>query len=148
MRAWSALFVTVCSLGLSSALHAAAPAGDTAELESLLATPVYAASKYQQAVADAPAAVTIITQGEIRAFGWRTLAEALNAVRGVYTRNDRAYSYVGVRGLGRPGDYSSRLLLLVDGVRVNDNIYDSVMTGGESPFDLELIEHIEFLRRC
>ncbi len=67
----------------------------------------------------------------------------LNAVRGVYIRNDRAYSYLGVRGLGRPGDYSSRLLMLIDGARVNDNIYDSVMAGRESPLDIELIERIE-----
>lgn len=115
------------------------------ELESLLALPVYGASKYRQTVADAPASVTIITQGEIRAFGWRTLADVLNAIRGVHIRNDRAYSYVGVRGLGRPGDYSSRLLMLVDGVRLNDNIYDSVLIGREFPLDIELIERIEFI---
>jgi outer membrane receptor for ferrienterochelin and colicin len=137
----AAILCTTCAV-LAPALTVAASAEDTTELESLLATPVYAASKYQQSVADAPAAVTIITQGEIRAFGWRTLAEVLNAVRGVYTRNDRAYSYVGVRGLGRPGDYSSRLLLLVDGVRINDNLYDSVMTGRESPLDIDLVERI------
>jgi outer membrane receptor protein involved in Fe transport len=138
-------YVVTCALALPSVPQAAAPSQDTTELELLLATPVYAASKYQQSVADAPAAVTIISQGEIRAFGWRTLAEALNAVRGVHTRNDRAYSYVGVRGLGRPGDYSSRLLMLVDGVRMNDNFYDSVMTGRESPLDIELVERIEFI---
>lgn len=144
--AYVALLAATCGFVQVSAVPAAESAGDeTSELESLLSTPVYAASKYQQSVADAPAAVTIITQGEIRAFGWRTLAEALNAVRGVYTRYDRAYSYVGVRGLGRPGDYSSRLLLLVDGARVNDNLYDSVMAGRESPLDIELIERIEFI---
>jgi outer membrane receptor protein involved in Fe transport len=141
----AAILAGTCILGWPAALKGASPSADTEELESLLATPVYAASKYQQSVADAPAAVTIITQGEIRAFGWRTLAEALNAVRGVYTRDDRAYSYVGFRGLGRPGDYSSRLLLLVDGVRVNDNIYDSVMAGRESPLDIDLVERIEFI---
>jgi outer membrane receptor protein involved in Fe transport len=143
-----AAFTRFCAAALAPCLVGAAQAADladTRELESLLTTPVYAASKYQQSLADAPAAVTIITQGEIRAFGWRTLAEALNAVRGVYTRYDRAYSYVGVRGFGRPGDYSSRLLLLVDGVRVNENIYDSVMVGRDSPIDVDLIERIEFI---
>lgn len=144
--AYVALLVATCGQCQTSIASSAESAGDeTAELESLLSTPVYAASKYQQSAADAPAAITIITQGEIRAFGWRTLAEALNAVRGVYTRYDRAYSYVGVRGLARPGDYSSRLLLLVDGARVNDNLYDSVMAGRESPLDIELIERIEFI---
>ena len=135
---------------LVSLLMLCAPAAlycqeDTTELEALLATPVYAASRYQQSAADAPAAVTVLTQGEIHAFGWRTLAEILTAARGVYERYDRAYSYIGVRGLSRPGDYSSRLLLLIDGVRVNENIYDSVLTGREFPLDVELIERVEFI---
>jgi outer membrane receptor protein involved in Fe transport len=128
---------------LTGVAHAADDS--TLELERLLTTPVYAASKYQQALADAPASVTVLTQGEIRAFGWRTLAEVLAGVRGLYTRYDRTYTYVGVRGLGRPGDYSSRLLLLVDGVRLNDNIYDSVLVGREFPLDVELIERVEFI---
>jgi iron complex outermembrane receptor protein len=120
-------------------------AGDTDELEQLLATPVYAASKYKQSAAEAPAAVTVLTQGDIRSFGWRTLGEVLGGVRGVFTRYDRTYTYLGVRGLSRPGDYSSRLLLLIDGVRANDNIYDSVLVGREFPIDVALIERVEFI---
>lgn len=120
-------------------------AGDDAELEQLLATPVYAASKYKQSAAEAPAAVTVLTQGDIRSFGWRTLGEVLGGVRGVFTRYDRTYTYLGVRGLSRPGDYSSRLLLLIDGVRANENIYDSVLVGREFPIDVALIERVEFI---
>ncbi len=128
-------------------LGAAAPAAaaDADELEQLLNTPVYAASKYRQTAAEAPAAVTVLTQGDIRSFGWRTLGEVLNGVRGVFIRNDRAYTYLGVRGLSRPGDYSSRLLLLIDGIRANENIYDSVLVGREFPIDVALIERIEFI---
>lgn len=120
-------------------------AGEDAELEQLLATPVYAASKYKQSAAEAPAAVTVLTQGDIRSFGWRTLGEVLGGVRGVSVRYDRTYTYLGVRGLSRPGDYSSRLLLLIDGVRANDNIYDSVLVGREFPIDVALIERVEFI---
>jgi|APAra7269096613_1048513.scaffolds.fasta_scaffold00164_29 iron complex outermembrane receptor protein len=115
------------------------------ELEDLLAMPVYAASRLSQKAADAPAAVTVLTAGDIRTFGWRTLAEILNAVRGVHVRNDQAYDYVGVRGLSRPGDYSSRVLLLIDGVRANENMYDSAMVGREFPLDVGLIERVEFV---
>lgn len=132
-------------LQLAQASVTASAADDTLELEQLLSTPVYAASKYQQALADAPASVTVVTQGEIRAFGWQTLADVLESIRGIHTRYDRNYTYVGVRGLGRPGDYSSRLLILVDGVRLNDNIYDSVLAGREFPLDVELIERVEFI---
>ncbi|MDQ2640233.1 MAG: TonB-dependent receptor [Pseudomonadota bacterium] len=140
-----AFTISIACLAAAPAVTADEPEGGIEELESLLALPVYGASKYRQTVADAPASVTIITQGEIRAFGWRTLADVLNAIRGVHIRSDRAYSYVGVRGLGRPGDYSSRLLMLVDGVRLNDNIYDSVLIGREFPLDIDLIERIEFI---
>lgn len=131
----------VALLSLASGSHA----GDEPDLEQLLATPVYAASKYKQSAAEAPAAVTVLTQGDIRSFGWRTLGEVLEGARGVFTRYDRAYTYLGVRGLSRPGDYSSRLLLLIDGVRANDNIYDSVLVGREFPIDVALIERVEFI---
>ena len=104
--------------GTAAAQSSGPQAGDAADLEALLNQPVYAASKFAQDAAVAPAAVTVLTAGDIRAFGWRTIAEVLNGVRGVYFRYDRNYNYVGVRGLGRPGDFSSRLLVLVDGMRV------------------------------
>lgn len=123
----------------------AAEGGDAADLEALLNQPVYAASKFAQDAADAPAAVTVLTAGDIRAFGWRTLAEVLNGARGVFLRYDRFYQYVGVRGLARPGDFSSRLLMLIDGMRVNDNIYDQSGAGREFPLDIGLIERVEFI---
>ncbi len=131
--------------GTATAQSSDAQAGDAADLEALLNRPVYAASKFAQNAAVAPAAVTVLTAGDIRAFGWRTIAEVLNGVRGVYFRYDRNYNYVGVRGLGRPGDFSSRLLVLVDGMRVNDNIYDSAGVGREFPLDVKLIERVEFI---
>jgi iron complex outermembrane receptor protein len=139
---------TLCRLSATlvlSTLSLCGQAGEVEDLEQLLATPVYAASKYKQSAAEAPAAVTVLTQGDIRSFGWRTLGEVLAGARGVFTRYDRTYTYLGVRGLNRPGDYSSRLLLLIDGVRANDNIYDSVLVGREFPIDVALIERVEFI---
>ena len=134
------------ALSLPLAAFGAGPSpSDIEDLELLLNQPVYAASKFAQDAAAAPAAVTVLTAGDIRANGWRTLAEVLNGVRGVYLRNDRTYSYLGVRGFGRPGDYSSRLLVLIDGMRVNDNIYGSAGVGREFPFDIALIERVEFV---
>jgi outer membrane receptor protein involved in Fe transport len=125
------------------AVHAAAEPLE--DLESLLAQPVYAASKFAQDASIAPAAVTVLTAGDIRAFGWRTLAEVLNGVRGISVREDRLYSYVGVRGFGPVGDYSSRVLLMIDGMRVNDNIYDQGVAGREFPLAVDLIERVEVI---
>ena len=85
---------------------------------------VYGSSGYKQKVNEAPAAITIVTADEIRRYGYQTLADILRNVPGFYVTYDRNYTYLGMRGFGRPGDYNSRILLLVDGHRTNDNIYD------------------------
>jgi iron complex outermembrane receptor protein len=83
---------------------------------------VSSASKFAQEVSSAPASITIVTGEEIRRLGQRTLKDILEGVRGFYTLDDRNYSYVGVRGFARPGDYNTRVLLLINGHRVNDPI--------------------------
>ena len=89
--------------------------------------------------------VYVRTGGEIRAQGYRTLAEVLESLPGIHLRSDRAYTYTGARGISRPGDYSSRLLLLIDGVRVNEAIYDSATAGREFPLDVGLIDRVEYM---
>ena len=124
---------------------AARAADNLDELEALLQRPVYAASKFAQASAEAPVAMTVLTSGDILTYGWRTLAEVLNAARGVLLREDRSYSYIGVRGFGRPGDFSQRVLITIDGMRVNDAIYDQALPGREFPLEVGLIERVEFI---
>ncbi|MBJ6727798.1 TonB-dependent receptor plug domain-containing protein [Geomesophilobacter sediminis] len=107
---------------------------------------VIGASKYEQKVTEAPASVSIVTAEDIRRYGYRTLADALNSVRGLYITYDRNYHFLGIRGFGRPGDYNSRVLMLVDGHRINDNIFDTAPIGTEFPLDLDLIDRIEVIR--
>lgn len=116
------------------------------ELMQVEVETVYAASRQKQKVTEAPASITVITSDEIQKYGYRTLAEVLRSVRGFFVTYDRNYNYIGVLGFNRPGDYGSRVLLLIDGHRVNDNIFDSAFTGTESPLDLDLIDHIEVIR--
>lgn len=118
-------------------------------LEQLMDIPVetvVSASKYEQKITRAPASVTIVTAAEIAAYGHRTLADALRSVRGLYVADDRNYSYLGTRGFHRPGDYNSRVLVLVDGHRMNDNVYDSVYFGHDSAVDTAAIERVEIIR--
>jgi outer membrane receptor for ferrienterochelin and colicins len=107
---------------------------------------VIGASRFTQQVLDAPATVTIVTRDEIERYGYRTLADILRAVRGLYVTYDRNYTYLGIRGFARPGDYNSRVLLLVDGHRMNDAIYEMAPIGIDFPLDVDLIERVEVVR--
>lgn len=107
---------------------------------------VYGACKYDQKVTEAPSSVSIVTAAEIKRYGYRTLADALRSLRGFTTSNDRNYVYANVRGFGQPGDYNTRILVLVDGIRVNDNIFETGAVGTTFPVDVDLIERVEFIR--
>jgi len=115
-------------------------------LENLMNIEVYSASKYLQSSAEAPASVTIITSDDIRKYGFQSLAEILQSVRGFYVTYDRNYSYAGIRGFGRTGDYNTRVLLLIDGHRLNDDVYDEALLGTEFPLDVDLIDRVEVIR--
>ena len=114
-------------------------------LEQLMTMEVQSASKYVQPAIDAPAAVAQITADDIRTYGYRTLGEIIAAMPGLYTSYDRYFTYVGTRGFARPGDYNSRILLLIDGIRQNDAIFSQALVGSESPLDVDLIDRVEFV---
>ena len=116
------------------------------DLMNIEVASVYSASKYSQKVTEAPSSVSIVTAEQIQRYGYRTMGEILSSVRGFYVTSDRNYTYVGVRGFARPGDYNTRILLLVDGHRLNDNIYDQGFLGRELPVDVDLIERVEIVR--
>ena len=92
-------------------------------LEELANITVYTASRYIQKVTDAPSSVTVITRDEIQKYGYRSLADILRSVRGFDITYDRNFTYAGVRDINRPETYNSRVLLLIDGHRINNNIY-------------------------
>ncbi len=107
---------------------------------------VFSASRYEQTIEDAPASVTIIGSHEIKGYGYRNLGDLLQSVRGFHVSYDRAYHFLGFRGFSRPGDYNTRVLLLIDGVRTNDNIYDQAPIGNDFPLDIDLIDRVEIIR--
>jgi iron complex outermembrane receptor protein len=136
--------VVAMAIGMSAE---AASAQDPLSLQDLLTAEVVStASKFQQEVREAPAAITIVTAEEIRGFGHRTLADVLRSVRGLYTTYDRNYSYIGMRGFARPGDYNTRILMLLDGHRLNDPVYDMAPIGTDFPVDVSLIDRVEVIR--
>ena len=62
-----------------------------------IAEEVSAASRTTESVEDAPASVSIISNQELRAMGYPTVAEAVRGVRGLYLSDDRSYQTVGFR---------------------------------------------------
>jgi outer membrane receptor for ferrienterochelin and colicins len=160
-RTVQAILVTIACTMLSLFLPRSVPAstGDEAiatgrdltdlsveELMQIEVATVYSASKFEQKVTEAPSSVSIVTADEISKYGYRTLVDLLRSQRSFHITYDRDYHYAGVRGFGRSGDYNSRILLLVDGHRINDNLYDSAPIGTEFPVDLDLIDRVEIIR--
>ena len=114
-------------------------------IENLLNVEVYSASKFIQKKSDAPTAVTVISAQDIKDYGYRTLADIVQSVRGVYVNSDRNYNFIGTRGFSIPGDLNTRVLVLLDGYRLNDALYDQGSLGTEFPVDVDLIERVEYL---
>jgi iron complex outermembrane receptor protein len=116
-------------------------------IESLmqLEVPVVSSpSKYLQKSTEAPASVTVITSDEIQRYGYRTLADVLQSVQGFHVSYDRNYSFVGARGINL-GDYNSRILLLVDGHRVNNNLTDGAFVDTAFLLDMDLVDRVEVI---
>jgi iron complex outermembrane receptor protein len=115
-------------------------------LEQLMAIPVYSAAKREQKTSEAPSSVTVVTSQDVRAHGWRTLSELLRSVPGIYVTNTRTYGSAGVRGFERSGDFGGRMLLLVNGHRMNDPLYDSAAIVEDFILDMDLIDRVEIVR--
>ena len=143
---WLAALAGLTLGSLPGRVVAQAPARDSvggmlSNLELL-----YGASRYAQETREAPASVTIITAREIREYGYRTLADVLGGVRGFSTRNDLNYEFAIVRGLEPQGDFNTRVLILVNGQRLNAAVTDVTNVGNDGLIDLDRIHHIEIIR--
>jgi outer membrane receptor for ferrienterochelin and colicins len=141
-------------LSSTARLHASEPSPTASDildmkLEDLMnieIDTVYGSSGYKQDVNSAPGSITIITADEIKRYGYRTLADMMRNVPGFYITSDLSYNYVGMRGFATPGDYNSRILLMVDGHWANDPVTAGVPYGMEFPVDIELIDRVEVIR--
>ncbi len=115
-------------------------------LDSLLGVRISTVSKYEQTAGEAPAAVTIVTADEISRFGYRTLSEVLENIRGFYLTNDRLLDFIGTRGFNRTADNNNRLLLMINGHTVNENYFGSSFFGNDFGLNLDAVERIEIVR--
>lgn len=144
--AGAALLLFCAPLGADAAADA-----DDADLlemsiEELLDLEVVTASKKKQSMTEAPAFTHVITREQILRYGYRTVGEALSSLIGLYVNTDLVYGYSGVRGFARAGDYNTRILVLFDGQRMNDPLYDFGALDESLPIDIDGVERIEVVK--
>ena len=119
----------------------------TLDLEQLMKIEVVVAgSKRAQQTRDVASFVSVVTAADISEHGYRTLGAVLKTLPSFYLSDDRNYTSLGVRGFERSGDYNTRVLLLINGQRTNDNVYDAALFGQEFSIDVDMIDRIEVIR--
>ncbi len=107
---------------------------------------VVGAAKREQSLGNVASAVTVISADRIRRFGYRSVGEAVAAVAGVYLEDNRINASLGIRGLQIPGDFNTRILILVDGATVNEAWGASSGLGYENLVSIDEIARIEVIR--
>jgi outer membrane receptor for ferrienterochelin and colicins len=141
------IFLTaVLMLNPTGFLHAKEVDLTELSLEQLMDISVVSASKRSQKVSEVAASAFVISREDIKRYGYRTLAESLRRISGLYVSSGRDYDYLGVRGFSLPGDYNTKILVLIDGHRINNAIYNQGFIDNAFPVDIESIDRIEVVK--
>ena len=113
-------------------------------LEDLMNVEVTSVSKHTQRVADAAAAVFVITQEDIRRSGATSIPEALRMVPGLQVaRIDQNKWAISSRGFN--GRFANKLLVLIDGRSVYTPLFSGVYWSVQDVM-LEDVDRIEVIR--
>ena len=116
-------------------------------LQELLEVEVSTASKISGSADKSPANMTVITQEDIRRYGYRNLGEALQRVPGFLTNQFGEATMGAIRGLSpQNNNANARILIMIDGLRYNTWLLDEAMLTERFPLDIESIERIEVLK--
>jgi iron complex outermembrane receptor protein len=116
----------------------------TMTMEDLMNMKVTSVSKRTQKVADAAAAIFVITQEDIRRSGATSIPEALRMVPGLeVARIDENKWAIGARGFN--GRFDNKLLVLIDGRSVYTPLFSGVYWNVQDVM-LEDVDRIEVIR--
>ncbi len=127
---------TVLTAALFATFPAVAADGDSNTI-------VVTATRFPDSRFGAPIGARVITDDEIRYSGASNVAEVLNKLGGVMTRQDLyggSNPSLDLRGFGVTGDENT--LVLVDGIRVSENELSAARLSG---IPLDAVERIEIL---
>ncbi len=145
MVARGALARVAAALVLAAAPRAHGAEADLLDLsiEELADLKITTVSRVEERLADAPAAVFVITRDEIRRSGVTTIAEALRLAPGVEVARRSAHSWsITIRGFN--SDLANKLLVLIDGRSVYSPLYAGVFWDVQDVL-LEDVERIEVI---
>jgi iron complex outermembrane receptor protein len=118
---------------------------DELDLSRLIDPEVRSASLVAEPVSEAPAPVTVITSDMIEAIGARNLQEVLAAyVPGVTVVSDKNELNVAMRGIYT--DSQQKMLVLVDGHRINSRLFSSAAPDFSIGIHPSKVQQIEVLR--
>jgi iron complex outermembrane receptor protein len=113
-------------------------------LEQLLEVKVHSASKKEEVIANAPAAVYVVTNEDIVRSGVTTVPDALRMVPGVQVARSDSNSWaISIRGFNNT--LANKLLVLIDGRTVYNPVFAGVLWEADSLM-LEDIDRIEVVR--
>jgi len=105
---------------------------------------VTTAGRMEQRIEEAPVAITVITEEDIRYSGANSIPEVLRAVAGVDVVTLTAFdSEVNVRGFSRP--WANKLLVLIDGRSVYEDFF-GITAWNALPIQLGDIKKIEIIK--
>lgn len=113
-------------------------------LEQLVETKFIPASQIANQISNASSAVSIVTAKDIKAYGYRTLAEILSSMKGLFIPQDTSYSFLGGRGFPS-NQYAGRVIVLIDGYRADDSMFGQAYIGNDGILDVALIERVEYI---
>jgi len=110
--------------------------------EELMEVKVGVASRKELAQKEAPGIVTVVTRDQIIKSGARDLVDILRLVPGF----DVGFDTVGAYGVGIRGIWANegKVLVLMDGVEMNDDMYSTFQYHHHIPVDI--IERVEIMR--
>src|SRR5688500_16164236 len=92
---------------------------------SVMDTPVTSVTKQKARIADAPAAITVLSQDQIRRSGHTSIPELLRMVPGLNVARVNASQWaISARGFNDP--YSNKLLVLQDGRTLYNPLFAGV----------------------
>ncbi len=115
-------------------------------LEELLNLTIVSAAKEEQTLEEASAIVSVVTREEIQRRSYRSIAEAVSSIPGLYINSDYVFQDIGVRGISGELRGASRLIkVMINGQPVSFRS-DTIHLVGPEFIPMDAIERIEVIR--